>query len=973
MQKGTNFHSNFEGPIFEDFNLYKAIKTTKGMTILGHMDGSASVVLPFESINVNAFQEDDFEKMFNKIKLMIQDLDSDDISVQFIVLRENISVDYDKFNKLPTYLKPRGQYLEFLSKSNKVFQNKYFLSIHCQNKFKIEKKTLLREIKDYFKNKNNSIEKMNKYYQGFEKRATKVIETASGFIQLLNSLGCRVNEMKEPSEYYEMFQDFIRPSKKNISKVEVNENNKTESIRQALFSGVRAELSRDSFILDDYFHRIYTLDRAPQRTMYGKTITVIDSLPFEFFYSITFRKMSHQEALNVFKFKTGVARAIQGGNEGAIVEDLTKTAYKQKIEESYAEFAFGEASGVEISANFCFRIKKSIIDNMEYSEDISLNEIKRRFDQILNKDVFARFGNSEWVSEDSCGWKIFNNILPGMSSMYNVYLKKMLLLADDVPYFLSFYDNFIEGAKFTGVNYFLDEKNNLVPFDLMNPTFPAWNYSISGQTGSGKSVLMNTILTMQFADTKPVVCILDVGGDRGSYTKFLTLTKGSMINLSSASKPKIQMFELKPERSRPAKWKRKELVPIVREKFNLNEDDKDIEQRILNFYDELLNLETSRFLMHEVKTKFEGSFDFNFDESFLELFELKEGECLPANNQMNLIMSVIEVMISSNGKEIDGFMQYDPEMISEFIIDTYEKVGASEKRFPQVTDFLKVVSENVDKNKDKANLLITKLKNWTIDGAYPMFDQKTNIDLNNDVVLADLKGLESEPKLQIIYTLLISQLFNDKMYFTKDRRKFIVRDEAWSLMKNDRARQYFVEDLRTARKNGFATIAISQLPTDYMYPDPQTGRAIMSNMQVNIFCKFEGDAICRMIGQEYKLNDEMIEEMITLGVKKDISRTGSYLASYSKMMMIINRKVFILKNQLHPFEYILYSSSADDNAMIDYYLANDMFNEIKDQKERLESVLWYIAENKHLGDKGLYDFLIKSGYKNKAQAIQKNK
>ena len=37
----------------------------------------------------------------------------------------------------------------------------------------------------------------------------------------------------------------------------------------------------------------------------------------------------------------------------------------------------------------------------------------------------------------------------------------------------------------------------LVPFDLLDERIPSWNYSISGQTGSGKSVLMNAILTIQ--------------------------------------------------------------------------------------------------------------------------------------------------------------------------------------------------------------------------------------------------------------------------------------------------------------------------------------------------------------------------------------------------------------------------------------------------------------------------------------------
>jgi N-acetylneuraminic acid mutarotase len=146
-----------------------------------------------------------------------------------------------------------------------------------------------------------------------------------------------------------------------------------------------------------------------------------------------------------------------------------------------------------------------------------------------------------------------------------------------------------------------------------------------------------------------------------------------------------------------------------------------------------------------------------------------------------------------------------------------------------------------------------------------------------------------------------------------------------------------------------------------MYPDPQDGRAIINNMQVNVFCKFDTASICQEIGAEYRLSQEMIDEMTKLGVQKD--RQGA--PTHSKFMMLIGKQVYILNNYLHPFEYQLYSSSADDNAIIDYYL-----QEIK-LFETLEEVLWYIAEKKHIGDKGLIAYLNNAGATTMAERIQK--
>lgn len=999
---GTKYHSQHEGPIFEDMTLYKAVKTNKGQTVLIHIDGSASMIIPFESMNCNSYTEEEYVSLFERIKSILEDLDPKDITAQFIMMREAAPYNDELSQKLPSYLQPRAYFLKDLSEQNRLFKNSYYLAVHCQNKREDKKDGIVKQIFSKIKNRNNARYNLNKKIDAnFERRVTSVIETSAALSQMLDDIGCSTTILKEPQEYYNILQKFTRPEKSKFGNVEISkEDEKFESPRQALFSGVRAKVGKDDFSLDGYYHKIYTLDRAPRRPLYGRTIGVIDSIPFEFIYSISFRRMDFKETLNVFQLKTAIARMNAGSNEGAIVENRVLVKDQERMEENYDRFAFGDASGIEASVNLVFRVKEDYIDKFMREERISRLEVLRRFDQMLNKQVFARFGASEWVSEANCSWKIFNNLIPGMSSMYNIFLKKQVLVSDNLPYFLCLYDSRMKGATHVGVNHFIDMKDNLVPFDLMNPHLPAWNYSISGQTGSGKSVLMNAILTMQFAGTAngkpPVVCILDVGGDRGSYMKFLTLTGGTQINLSKATKPNIQMLELKPDRSLPTKAKKislakdmKKILPGLSEEIT----EKELQERCLAYFNEKLNLGSSNMVRRELDRIFEecfevpvpvelykkdleemGEFEYKntpaTSHGIHKYFVLKPGECMPDQNRMNMIMSLLEVILSTSGDKADGFQHFDPDEISNLILETYETIGESEKRYPKLSDLYDYCNSKVDHKEPAARKLLSKIKNWTVDGQYKMFDQETNINTESDVILADLKGLESDKKLQQMYTLLISQMFNDKMYFVKDRRKFIVRDEAWSLMQNPRARAFFVEDLRTARKNGFATIAISQLPTDYMQPDPAVGRAIMSNMQVNIFCKFEGEQVCRLVGQEYRLNDEMIDEMTTLGVQKVRQRDGSYRASYSKFMMLVGKEIYILKNLLHPFEYNLYSSSAEDNALIDYYLEHDRrFDHLGTKAERLEAALWHISQGMHKGDAGLAAFLTDSGYDNKAREV----
>ena len=979
MAKGSKKHQDTESPIFENLPLYKVIKTNKGRTVMLHNDGSTSLIIPFEGINNTSLSEEEYVSMFRRIQSTLDDVDSGEISIQFMMVRDN-NVGTSSKEHLPSFLRPRADYLEYLAENYMLFVNRFYLSIHCQANNKVSEGTFTRWYNKWKYRKDNTYQ-YEKVMSGIEMRVTKVVELADAMCQMLVDIGATFKLIKDEQEYYKIIQEFTRPGKSKESPIIIDNNSPTDSPRQQLFSGVRASVSKHDFTLDDYYHKVWTLDRSPRETIFGKTIEAIETVPFEFIYSVTFRTATNQESLSTFKMKLAEKRMASGGNEGALVEDRTLMADEKRVSDSYDRFAFGDARGIVVSANFVLRAKEEFIEKMSRAAKVTREEMVRRFDQNLTKRVFSRFGASEWVNEEGTSFPVFLNIIPGMSSMYSGVLKNIFLTTENIPYFLAIYDN-KRHLEHNGTNHFIDARGNRVVFDLMDPTLPAWNYSISGQTGSGKSVLVNALLTMQFADTargkRPVICILDVGGDRGSYTKFMELVHGTQINLSRTVKPSIQMFELIPERSVPTPAKIQKVAKTIF--ADIQKDDElaevadkldtlqKVEMKVREYFNEKLGMSPEMSSNdYELKKLFSEMIGFNEKPKYRELMALSAGEVVPDQKRFNLIMGVLEVILSTSSKKLDGFDTYDYDEVSEIVMETYRRVGEKHSRYPYMSDFLNVASSMVKQNEPMARKMITKIKNYTRDGAYPMFDQDTSIDVSNDVILTDLKGLEAEPQLQMIYTLLISQIYNDKMYFVKDRRKLIVRDEAWSLMQNERARRYFVEDLRTARKNGFATIAISQLPTDYLQPSAADGRAIISNFQVNIFCKFSTDSICREVGQEYGLGAEIVEEMKALGVQKEIQDDGSFKPTYAKFMMVMGKSVYIMKNLLHPFEYALYSSSAEDNAIIDYFMR------VTKQYSSLEDVLWIIAEGKHIGDNNLAQFLDDAGYKNRARRVRRQK
>lgn len=959
MLKGTKNH-NQESPIFSDLSLYRVFYSERDeRPVMVHINGGTSVIVPFSGINNTAFDEKTFEEIFKGIQSVLDEVPPGLVTVQFVSLRTN-SLKKTDVENLPRFLRPRAEHFNFMAENNELFKNEYFLSIFVSQPAIPTKDKIFDFFKKTFLKKDPLTEQYQKVMTSIEERISLTFELLDQFLTMFRQMGIAFQTLKTKEDYYNILQKFTRPQKSKDQFIAIDDE---DVPRQALFSGVRAEVTKSDFSLDDTYHKVYTLDRAPKDYVFGRTLEVLHSVPFEYIYSLSFRTLSHQEAISVFKYRLAEKRIAAGSNENAIVEDRSLMAEEQRVSDSYDLFAYGEAIGTYASANVVIKVKESFIEAEMRKSKLLREEILRKIDYQVKKDIFPKFGNSEWVCEDNTGWPVFCQLIPGHSNLPSDIQKVLFLSTESVPYFLPIWDT-SRPIEHDGVNHFVDEKGNFITFDLMDPSMPAWNYCISGETGSGKSVLMNAILTMQFAEafnkSRPIICIIDVGGERGSYIKFMELVKGTTINLSGIKKPHIQMFSINPELSLPTPKKLKELaellLPLQREK-DLNK----LKVDLRNFYINLLDKGKNNLSEKELLDLFLDCTGFSLPENLREKLELKAGECEPTGKTLNLIMGILEVILSTSSKDLDGYRNFDYDQVLDLVLELYRHTPG---RFPYMSDFYEFLKTKVDESAPQGRKFLTKIKNWTRDGAYSMFDMDTDVDLSNDVTLVDLKGLQNEPHLQLIYTLLFSELFSNKMYFTRGRRKIMVRDEAWSIMNNDKARKYLVEDLRTARKSGFATITISQLPTDFLYPDRQDGKAILANMQAHMLGLFRLDSVVRDVAQELNLNSEMAEVLKHLGQHKEIQPDGSFKTVFARFMLKIGNEIYLLRNVLHPFEAILYSSSEEDNAIIDYYM------KISKQYDSLEDVLWLISQNNHVGDSGLLSYLEKAGYKNAARKVR---
>jgi conjugal transfer ATP-binding protein TraC len=158
----------------------------------------------------------------------------------------------------------------------------------------------------------------------------------------------------------------------------------------------------------------------------------------------------------------------------------------------------------------------------------------------------------------------------------------------------------------------------------------------------------------------------------------------------------------------------------------------------------------------------------------------------------------------------------------EEALDYAWKAKKNDAEITEVYDYLR--GQDDQRKRDLAD----KIRSFTRDGFFgSYFTGPSNINLNNDYVVLEMKELDSMPELQSVVLLILMLRISQSLYLGKrDRRKAIIVDEAWKLMQGNAGE--FIEELaRTCRKHEGSLITITQSIEDYYRNN--TARAAFEN------------------------------------------------------------------------------------------------------------------------------------------------
>ena len=132
-----------------------------------------------------------------------------------------------------------------------------------------------------------------------------------------------------------------------------------------------------------------------------------------------------------------------------------------------------------------------------------------------------------------------------------------------------------------------------------------------------------------------------------------------------------------------------------------------------------------------------------------------------------------------------------------------------------------------------------------VKGSMKFFNHYTNIELKNELIIADIYELGEENLKYGMY--LFTDIFWDKIKENRKEKKAIYLDEIWRLIgvtSNKNVASFIYKIFKTIRKYGGSSVAITQDISDlFSLEDGIYGKSILNNSSIKTFFALEEENI----------------------------------------------------------------------------------------------------------------------------------
>ena len=279
--------------------------------------------------------------------------------------------------------------------------------------------------------------------------------------------------------------------------------------------------------------------------------------------------------------------------------------------------------------------------------------------------------------------------------------------------------------------------------------------------------------------------------------------------------------------------------------------------------------------------------------------------CDPGSENLAFLVEVLAFM-ASGGDERDRLTREEKGFLQKAVLEAYKVVSNRQVTLTDVVGILNDVHRE-----DALGMgprIALRLAPFTQHGPYgKFFDGQNQFSVNSRFTVFELANLSAYPDLQLVVLLnimfFITQFVADPGM--RSKRKFLLIDEAWQLLKMANTGDFIANAFKTFRKYRCAAVAVTQEVADFL--QQKSGLAILANTANKIFLKQEVSLI-EHLKKELSLSDEVA------GLLRSVCTVKG---KYSEALVVTPSSTGVIRLVPDPFLYWAATSEPRDNAFLD--------------------------------------------------------
>ena len=201
------------------------------------------------------------------------------------------------------------------------------------------------------------------------------------------------------------------------------------------------------------------------------------------------------------------------------------------------------------------------------------------------------------------------------------------------------------------------------------------------------------------------------------------------------------------------------------------------------------------------------------------------------------------------GQTVAALTPSEEADLDQALIDTYARAGITSDPLTHQSTPPTIVNlyDTLLHMGGSGPQLAQRLRKYSTGTFAGIFSQQSNIDINNQMVVFNIRDLEDELRPVAMY-IVLNHIWN--IVRAKQKRRLLIVDEAWQLMKYDDSASFLFSLAKRARKYYLGLTTITQDVEDFM--SSKMGRAIVMNSSMQLLLK-QSSAAVDVLSDVFKL------------------------------------------------------------------------------------------------------------------------